>query len=103
MDNGCVVGDSAKILLLSDDVASTEVYLFFQTVLQVNRAKYTYGRKVTKNKYLNDWIELPIQYNPDETPFIDATHKYSDEGFVPDWQFMEDYIKSLPYGDRLQG
>ena len=21
----------------------------------------------------------------------------------PDWQFMEDYIKSLPYGDRLEG
>ena len=19
----------------------------------------------------------------------------------PDWQFMEDYIKSLPYGDRI--
>lgn len=22
---------------------------------------------------------------------------------TPDWQFMEDYIKSLPYGDRLEG
>ena len=21
----------------------------------------------------------------------------------PDWQFMENYMKSLPYGDRLEG
>ena len=21
----------------------------------------------------------------------------------PDWQFMENYIKALPYGDRLEG
>ena len=26
-----------------------------------------------------------------------------DENENPDWQFMENYIKSLPYGDRLEG
>ena len=39
------------------------------------------------------------------------THIRKDFGFTlpvdsdgnPDWQFMEDYIKSLPYGDRLEG
>ena len=31
--NGCVVGDSAKILLLEDDIATTEHYLFLQTYL----------------------------------------------------------------------
>ena len=47
------------------------------------------------------YIKLPIQYNPDRTPIIDDTHKYSEKGYVPDWQFMENYIKALPYGDRL--
>lgn len=93
--NGCVVGDSAKILLLSDDIASMEVYTFLQSVLTANRFKYTYGRKVTEDKYLNDLIDLPVLHNIDGTPFIDDTKKYSDEGYVPDWQFMEDYIKSL--------
>lgn len=93
--HGCVVGDSAKILLLPDEVATKEVYTFLQSVLTANRFKYTYGRKVTEEKYLNEWIKLPVQHNSDKTVFIDETHKYSDEGFVPDWQFMENYIKSL--------
>lgn len=96
-DNGCVVGDSAKILLLDDEIATKEHYLFLQAILSANRFKYTYGRKVTENKYLNDVIDLPIQHNADGTPYIDDTHKYSDDGYVPDWQFMEDYIKSLHY------
>lgn len=99
--DGCVVGDSAKILLLEDSVASTEVYLFIQTILTANRFKYAYGRKVTEDKYMNDTIKLPIKHNPDGTPFIDQSCKYSEEGYVPDWDFMENYIKSLPYGDRL--
>ena len=95
--HGCVVGDSAKILLLPDEVATEYVYTFLQTILTANRFKYTYGRKVTEGKYLNEWLDLPVKRNYDGTPFIDDTKKYSDEGYVPDWQFMEDYIKSLHY------
>lgn len=46
-------------------------------------------------------MKLPVVYNADGTPFIDGDKRYSEEGYVPNWQFMEDYIKSLPYGDRL--
>lgn len=46
-------------------------------------------------------IKLPVKHNADGTIFIDDEHTYSEDGYVPDWQFMEDYIKSLPYGDRL--
>ena len=46
-------------------------------------------------------LHLPIQHNSDGSILIDETHSYSDEGYVPDWQFMENYIKSLPYGDRI--
>ena len=33
--------------------------------------------------------------------FIDATYEYSTKGYVPDFKYMENYIKALPYGDRL--
>lgn len=93
--NGCAVGDSAKILLLDDSLATTEHYVFLQSILMANKFKYTYGRKVTEEKYMNDLVDLPIQHNADGTPFIDVNKKYSKDGYVPDWQFMEDYIKSL--------
>lgn len=99
--NGCVVGDSAKILLLPEKIASNGVYLFIQTLLTANRFKYAYGRKVTEEKYAEDEIKLPILTAADGTPVIDNSNEFSDEGYIPDWQFMEDYIKSLPYGDRI--
>lgn len=76
---GCVVGDSAKILLLKNEAKrSTSVYLFLRTVLMENQYKYTYGRKVTEDKYLSEIIMLPA---------IDDR--------TPDWCFMEGYMKSL--------
>ena len=93
--NGCVVGDSAKILLLDEDIASVELYTFLQTLLSANRFKYAYGRKVTENKYMNDIVKLPIKINEDGTPIVDVSQKYSKDGYVPDWQWMESYIKSL--------
>ena len=100
-DNGCVVGDSAKMLLLPDDIANRYVYLFIQTVLTANRFKYAYGRKVTEEKYMNDTIKLPILRNNDGKPYIDNKRRFSDKGYVPDWGYMENFIKSIPYGDRI--
>ncbi len=77
--HGCVVGDSAKILLLKDrTAANTFVYLFLQTILLANQYKYSYGRKVTEDKYKLVILKLPT--NPDGTP---------------DWVFMEQFIKTL--------
>lgn len=99
--NGCVVGDSAKILLLPEKVATTGVYLFIQTLLTANRFKYAYGRKVTKDKYTEDEIRLPVLTLENGIPVVDNIKEFSDEGYIPDWRFMDDYIKSLPYGDRI--
>lgn len=98
--HGCVVGDSAKILRLKYNHESTGLYLFLQTLLSKNRFKYAYGRKVTENKYMCDTIYLPVQYQNGK-PLIDETKNYSQEGYVPDWDYMENYIKNLPYGDRI--
>ena len=87
--DGCVVGDSAKILVLKydiDDKLKTGVYLFLQTILSANRFKYAYGRKVTEEKYLNEIIKLPV---------------HNDNKNVPGWDIMDSYIRSLPFGDKL--
>lgn len=98
--DGCVVGDSAKILRVEEEFECTEIYLFIQTILSKHRFKYAYGRKVTEKKYMNDTILLPVKMQDGE-PFTDPSYKYSEYGYVPDWDFMKKYIKSLPYGDRI--
>lgn len=74
---------------------------FLVTILDCERPKYSFGRSWTGDRLKNTIIKLPIQHNPDGTPYIDPNHTYSEDGYVPDWQFMEDYMKALPYGDRL--
>ena len=98
--SGCVVGDSAKLLQPAPHHASVECYLFIQAILLMNKFKYDYGRKVTEEKYLNETIVLPILCK-NNVPILDSTRKYSDEGYIPDWDFMECYIKNLPYGDKI--
>lgn len=68
---------------------------FLVTILDCERPKYSFGRSWTGDRLKNTIIKLPIQHNVDGTPYIDSKHTYSDEGYVPDWQFMEDYMKSL--------
>lgn len=75
--------------------------IFISSVIKQEQYKFSYGRAVYSAEASNMIIELPIQHNLDGTPYIDATKKYSEEGYIPDWRFMETYIKSLPYGDRL--
>ena len=78
---GCVVGDSAKILILKDETAkSLFVYLFLKTILMENRYKYTYGRKVTEEKYLSEVVMLPAASSD-----------------CPDWNYMDQYIKSIKH------
>lgn len=56
---------------------------FLVTLLDKERFKYSFGRKW--GKYLAE-TEIPLPVTP---------------GGSPDWDYMEQYIKSLPYGDKI--
>lgn len=58
--------------------------LFIITVIKANKYRFGYGRKWTLDKMKESVVKLPR--NKDGTP---------------DFDFMETYIKQLPYGDRI--
>ena len=63
---------------------SVEIGLFLATIINFNENfRWNYGRQCRVGNTQRIKILLPVK---------------NDE---PDWKFMEDYIKSLPYGDRL--
>lgn len=84
-----------KVYTLRNDNISIYHYMFIATILNKEDYKYSYGRARIKSKLEEEIIKLPIKYNNDNIPVIDENRTYSDEGYIPDWQFMEDYIKSL--------
>ena len=61
--------------------------LFLVTLLDLERSRFSFGRK-RKATLAHTKIKLP------------AT-KESNGTYTPDWKFMENYIKSLPYGDLI--
>jgi len=58
--------------------------LFLQTIINLEQFRYSYGRKFNQTRIKSTKIKLPVN----------AQNQ-------PDWQFMEDYIKSLPYSASL--
>ena len=60
------------------------IAMFLCTIIEKDRFRWTYGRKWRPARMPSSIISLP------------ATESGS-----PDWQFMEDYIKSLPYSRNL--
>lgn len=58
--------------------------LFIVTVIKANRYRFSYGRKWTMDKMKESIIKLPQK-----------------EDGSPDFEYMESYIKALPYSDRI--
>ena len=48
----------------------------------------------------NTKIKLPV-LKKDNEHVIDNEKTYSKYGYIPDWEWIENYMKSLPYGDKI--
>ena len=93
--------DDVNALYSRYDGFNKQIGLFIATVIRQEKYKFSYGRKWTLENMNNTDIKLPIQRDRNGNPIIDDNRTYSDKGYIPDWQFMEDYINSLPYSDRI--
>jgi len=60
------------------------IAMFLVCLIRMERFKYNYGRKWSLERMNKTTISLPV----------------NDKG-EPDWKFMEEYIKSLPYSSNL--
>ncbi|MDD4141911.1 MAG: restriction endonuclease subunit S [Bacteroidales bacterium] len=64
------------------------IAMFITTIINREQYRYNYGRKCSQTKLKAAKILLPAILN-------------SQNEYIPDFQFMEDYIKSLPYSRCL--
>ena len=76
--------------------------IFLCTIIMQDKYRWSYGRKPHDvKKFGKSIFKLPIKRGEDGKPIYDKDKTYSPKGYIPDWEYMENYIKSLPYGDRL--
>lgn len=55
---------------------------------------WSYSNKFTRKIVANRNVLLPIKMN-DREPKIEKKHIYHLHGYIPDWEYMEKYIKSV--------
>lgn len=62
------------------------IAMFVATVIEMDRYRWAYGRKWRPERMVKSTILLPA--------------KQHDGEYVPDWEYMREYIKSLPYEEN---
>lgn len=75
-------------LYLKNKIITPYIAMFLCTIIEMERFRWAYGRKWRPVRMPSSKIKLPAIKN--------------DKGdYEPDWQWMEDYIKGLPYSGCL--
>ena len=85
-ENDFICGD--HIVVLRSSLLNKYVGLFITSLLNKERFRYNYGRAFNKGIISDTKLKLPAILNTQGED-------------VPDWQWMEDYIKGLPYSGCL--
>ena len=88
------------IIVIRADWLNKYTGMFIVSLLRKERYRYSYGRAFLMDSIKNTKLHLPVK-KQDGKPIIDDSHTFSDEGYLPDWEWMETYIKSLPFSDRI--
>lgn len=92
-----------NVAVLQEKVSlSDHTKLFIATLIR-NECKIKYqafGRELNAHFRKDFTIKLPVKRDANGIVY-DETHEFSDEGYIPDWDWMDSYMKSLPYSDRI--
>ena len=73
---------------LQNTILNKYTAMFLKTIISCSKYKYDYGRKFNQNRIRETILLLPAKQK-------------SNKKYEPDWQYMENYIKSLPYADLI--
>jgi hypothetical protein len=87
-DNYFAVSHGRVNILIPKFKINKAIGLFIVTIINNEKYRFEYGRAVYSNVISDMIIKLP------------AIKKDTGE-YEPNWQYMENYIKSLPYGDLI--
>lgn len=92
-----------NVAVLQEKVPLTNHTKLFIATLIRNECKIKYqafGRELNAHFRKDFTIKLPVKSDANGIVY-DETHEFSDEGYIPDWDWMDKYMKTLPYSDRI--
>lgn len=89
-------------LYLKNYELTPSLAMFICTIIMQDKYRWSYGRKPHDvKKFGKSIIKLPIKRDSNGNPIIDEKCKFCDSGYIPDWDYMETFINSLPFGESI--
>lgn len=94
-ENDFWASDDINVLYLKNHVLNALLYGYLSGALKKAGSKFSYSYKWNLKRMKKTLITLPIQTDTDHNPIIDPENTYHPEGYIPDWSFMENYIRAV--------
>ncbi|MEE0991542.1 MAG: restriction endonuclease subunit S [Bacteroidales bacterium] len=94
-ENDFWASDDINVLYLKDHELTPEIFGYVATSLSKAGKKFSYSFKWNIERMKNTCFTLPIQTDASNNPIIDTERKYHPDGYIPDWDYMEKYIKAI--------
>lgn len=88
-------GAGSAISMLYNENLTKYNALFICTIIKICAAKFDYADAFTSDNLKTLKMPLPAKRCPDGTLYIDDEKKYSNEGYVPDWEYMSEFMISI--------
>lgn len=88
-------GAGSAISMLYNDNLSKYNALFICTVIKICAKKFDYSDALTSDNLNTLNIKLPVLHDDDGAIYVDEEKKYSDDGYVPDWEYMSKFMESI--------
>ena len=88
-------GDKIKVLK-PKFTCNEELAMYMINRVNVTFSTFSWGSQSFKMDVIKSRnLSLPIQTDKNNNPIIDPELKYHKDGYIPDWDFMEQYIKAI--------
>lgn len=88
-------GAGSAIAMLYNENLSKYSGLFICAIIKISAKKFDYNDALTGKNSENLIIKLPVLHNSDGSIYYDEEKRYSDEGYIPDWNYMSNYMESI--------
>ena len=94
-ENDFWASDDINVLYLKNHVLNALLYGYLSGALKKAGSKFSYSYKWNLERMKETLIVLPIQTDTNNMPVIDQNHTYHPDGYIPDWTYMEKYIRAI--------
>lgn len=86
---------ASQVIIARANFLNEHIGIYCAELFKKQMNRFSYSAKPSIKAYKETLLPLPIQTDHNNIPFKDPFCQYHSKGYVPDWRFVENYIKAI--------